>query len=124
MATFVHGKGSTITLDGQALTAVVDSVVLDQSVALTSVTSFGDASDEFISGLKSWSVNVSGSWAATEDALVFAMFDGSEIAVSFVLGGITYSGNGFLENYNTSNPVGDKVSWTGTVRGNGDLGRA
>jgi hypothetical protein len=124
MATFIHGSDSTITLDGQTLTTVVDSVALDQNVALHSVTSLGDNSEESISGLKSWSVQVAGSYSAVEDALIFAMFDGSEIAVSFVLGGVTYSGNGFLESYNTTNPVGDKVAWSGTVKGNGDLGRA
>ncbi len=124
MAVFVHGSVSTLSLDGQALSTVLDSVTLDQNVALHSVTALGDNSDEVISGLKSWSIGVSGSFSAVEDALIFAMFDGAEIAVAFVLGGITYSGNGFLESYSTNNPVGDKVSWSGTVKGNGDLGRA
>ena len=103
---------------------MVDSVSLEAGVALASTTALGDDSDASIAGLKSWSVSVDGHFDATKDALIFAMFDGATIAVSFVLGGITYSGTGFMESYSISNPVGDKVAWSGSVTGTGNLARA
>ena len=123
---FVHGSNATISLDGNALTSYVDSVGFDNNVALANVTAFGDDDDNHIAGLKSHSLSVSGHYDATQDSNVWAMFDGATVAISFSPDGgtTTYSGSGFCESYNISAPVGDKVSWTCTIRASGAITRA
>jgi hypothetical protein len=99
---------------------------MNKDVDLAEVTKFGDNDKEYIAGLLSGGLQVSGHYDATADALLFAMFDGAEIVVSWSpdAGTTTWSGNGFLSSLQIGAPVGDKVSWSGTVVMNGALTRA
>ena len=123
---FVHGSNATISLDAQALTTYTDNVSFNADVDLAELTVFGNDDKAYIAGLKSGGLQVSGHFDATADALIWAMFDGAVIAISWSPdgGSTTYSGNGFLSGYQIGSPVGDKVSWSGTVVFSGAIGRA
>ena len=123
---FVHGSNAALTLDGQTLTGYVDNVSLNKDTDLAEVTAFGNNDKEFIAGLLSGGLQISGHYDATQDGYLYGMFDSAEVAIVFSADGGTtsYSGNGFLSTYQIGAPVGDKVSWSATVVVNGTLTRA
>lgn len=123
---FVAGKNTTISLDGTALTTYANSVGFDNSQGTSEVTAFGDSDREYIATLKEHGLTVAGSFDATADAAIWAMFDGATIAVSYSPdgGSTTYSGSGFLTNYTVNSSPDEKVAFTGTVQFSGAVSRA
>lgn len=121
---FTHGKNATITVDATALTTFIDSVGFNSNVSLADVSALSNDDEAFVAGLRNHGLALAGHFEATADAALWAMFDGAVVAWSFVVGAITYSGNAFLERYSIANPVGDKTSFSGTLKVSGPVGRA
>jgi hypothetical protein len=72
---FVHGKTAVFKIDNsggslQDISAYCDNVDFPLTSDTAEVTTFGDASKEYIAGLKDATVSISGSWDATADAIL------------------------------------------------------
>ena len=122
MPTFVHGKGTSFTLDNTAGTVVdisntLTSVDFPETIETAETTAFGSSAKSYIVGLKDATISVSGIWDATTDGVVMG---GTEPASrSFVYGpagsgtgAVKYSGEAIVSSYSISNPVGDVVTFS------------
>jgi predicted secreted protein len=123
---FVHGRTSTLSIDGTAVTAYTDQSTLDRLAELAEVTVFGNDDKAYIGGLKGATVAASGSWDVTADAALWATFDGAVVAWAFSpnAGTTTFSGNALVTGYTITSGVGDKVSWSCSLTVSGAVGRA
>ncbi len=126
----VHGKDTTLSMDDTSntptdISSYVDSSSLQRIVALAITTAYGDEDETHIAGIGSATIPVSGPWDATFDALVGTTTQMKTArTIAYVMGGVTFSGEAFLENYQIDNPVGDKVAWSANLRFTGAVGRA
>ena len=123
---FVHGKETTLTVDGTAITAYTDNTTLNRSMDPAEVTTFGDDDREYIAGLRDATLSFSGPWDATADAALDGAQDLASVAWAYSPdgGNTTYSGNGFITAYSPSSPVGDRNAWTATIQVSGVVSRA
>ena len=129
---FVHGKTAEFQIDnsGGSLTdisAYCDNVDFPLTADTAEVTTFGDASKEYIGGLKDATISISGSWDATADGVLAGIVG---LAGSFQYGpagttggNIKYTGECICTSYNVTAPVGDKVSFSAEFQVTGDVTR-
>ena len=129
---FVHGKTAVFQVDnsGGSLTdisAYCDNVDFPLTADTAEVTTFGDASKEYIGGLKDATISISGSWDATADGVLAGIIG---LAGSFEYGpagstggNIKYTGEAICTSYNVTAPVGDKVSFSAEFQVTGDVTR-
>ena len=129
---FVHGKTAEFQIDnsGGSLTdisAYCDNVDFPLTADTAEVTTFGDASKEYIGGLKDATISISGSWDATADGILAGIIG---LAGSFEYGpagstggNIKYTGEAICTSYNVTAPVGDKVSFSAEFQVTGDVTR-
>jgi len=129
---FVHGKTAEFQIDnsGGSLTdisAYCDNVDFPLTADTAEVTTFGDASKEYIGGLKDATISISGSWDATADGVLAGIIG---LAGSFQYGpagttggNIKYTGECICTSYNVTAPVGDKVSFSAEFQVTGDVTR-
>lgn len=122
----VHGSNSTFSVDGTAITAYTDNVSFSRDVDLADITAFGNDDKAYIAGLEGATINASGHWDATADAVHNGLFDGASVAWAYSpdAGTTTYSGNAFVTNHTQGSPVGDRVSWSVSLTVTGAVGRA
>ncbi len=125
---FVHGKGSTMSVDGSAISAYTDSTSLNKVKDLFETTVFGATGDNktFIDGLREHDISIGGKWDAALDLIMANADDGASVAFSYSpdAGTTTYSGNCFIANYNIDSPVGGGVTWTASFKPTGAVARA
>jgi len=123
---FVHGKDSTLVVDGTTVTSYADNSALNRGMDPADVTVFGQDDRAYIAGLRNATLNFSGPWDAAVDLVWHNAQDLASIAWSYSPDGgtTTYSGNGFVTAYNPGSPVGDRVAWTSTVQVTGSVSRA
>ena len=129
---FVHGKTAVFQVDnsGGSLTdisAYCDNIDFPLTADTAEVTTFGDASKEYIGGLKDATISISGSWDATADGVLAGIIG---LAGSFEYGpagstggNIKYTGEAICTSYNVTAPVGDKVSFSAEFQVTGDVTR-
>lgn len=124
MPTFIHGKGSYFGLSNTSSTSAlvnfssgVSEVTLPRSVDTAEVTSYGDNDRNYIAGLRSGTISVTGMFASTYEEKVATMMASSKTNLAWVFGpagngsGKTKrSGKGIVTGYEVGAPVGDKVS--------------
>jgi hypothetical protein len=129
---FVHGKTAEFQIDnsGGSLTdisAYCDNVDFPLTADTAEVTTFGDASKEYIGGLKDATISISGSWDATADGVLAAIIGltGSfQYGPAGTTGGnIKYTGECICTSYNVTAPVGDKVSFSAEFQVTGAVTR-
>ncbi len=124
----VHGKDTTFSLDNASnsptdISAYVDTSSLQRAIELADTTAYGDEDRTFIAGLAGASIPIGGPWDATFDAVIGTSTNmKTDRDFSLVVGGVTYSGDCFIENYTVDNPVGDNVTWSATLRVTGAVG--
>ena len=124
---FVHGKDSTMSIDGTAIAARVDNASLNKVKDLAETTNFASTGDnkEFIDGLRSHEISIGGPWDSTLDGVMATADDGSSVLFDYSPDGtINYTGSCFISNYNISSPVGGRVEWTASFSVTGAVGRA
>ena len=123
---FVHGKDTTLTIDGTAFTAYADNATLNRSMDPAETTVFGLDDRTYIAGLRDATFTASGPWDATADAALHAAQDLASIAWNYSPDGgtTTYSGNGFVTAYTPASPVGDRNAWSVTIQVTGAVSRA
>jgi len=129
---FVHGKTAEFQIDnsGGSLTdisAYCDNVDFPLTADTAEVTTFGDASKEYIGGLKDATISISGSWDATADGVlagIIGLTGSFQYGPAGTTGGnIKYTGEAICTSYNVTAPVGDKVSFSAEFQVTGDVTR-
>lgn len=134
MAT-THGKGAAFKLDDYSgslvnLSSYCDTMGVSQTVDNAEDTTFSTATQPakgYLPGLKDVSISVGGPWDPVLDRQMDMVLgrvgtyeagpDGSGS------GAVKYTGEGILTEYSGAIPVGDKVTWTGTIQGTGTASR-
>lgn len=128
----VHGKDAHWTWNSVNLSPYMTEGTLSMEVENAETTTMGDSYVERLSGIKDWSVDVSGVWSGTAaevDATLggaigtsaAGLFKGNSAAVG--ANNPSYSGNAILTSYEISADIGDAVAWSATFEGNGTLTR-
>ena len=129
---FVHGKTAVFKIDNsggslQDISAYCDNVDFPLTSDTAEVTTFGDASKEYIAGLRDATVSISGSWDATADAILAGIVG---VAGTFEYGpaggaggAVKFTGEAICTSYNVSAPVGDKVSFSAEFQCTGAITR-
>ncbi len=123
----VHGKISTMSIDGTAIAARLDTTSLNKVKDLAEVTTFNSTGDnkEFIDGLRGHEISIGGPWDATLDAVMATADDGSSVLFDYSPdASINYTGSCFISNYNISSPVGGRVDWSASFTVTGAVARA
>jgi predicted secreted protein len=124
MPTFIHGKGAYFALSNTSSTAAavnfssgISEVTLPRSVDTAEVTSFGDNDRNYIAGLRSGTISVTGMFASTYEEKVATMLASSKTNLAWVFGpagnasGRTRrKGQAIVTGYEVGAPVADKVS--------------
>lgn len=133
---FRHGKGSYFALATQGtpgttvnISSYTDEVTLPRDVDMAEVTAFGDTVKKYIPGLPDSQISLGGHWDSTLDAQLAALV-GFDTAVNWqygpegnAAGRVRYAGTCFLSGYETSSPVGDKVSYSASLQQAGAITR-
>ena len=133
MPTFIHGKDTYFSIDGTNISTFLDSVEPSFSTDEADTTTFGNESKTFILGLSEASFSLSGNFDGTDttgiDDILWAIYE-AKAAVNFeygpggnATGAVKYSGSCYITGYDPSTPVGDKVTFSATVRVTGDVVR-
>jgi len=123
---FVHGSDATLSIDATDVSAYTDNVSFTKNQATVDVSAFGDNDEAYIAGLRGATLNCSGPWDATADAVFEGCFDQASVAFSYSPDGgtTTYSGNCFITDYNPSAGVADRVAWSASFQITGTVSRA
>jgi hypothetical protein len=131
---FVHGRTTDFRVDnsGGTLTdigAYCDNVDFPQVVETAETTTFGDASKDYIVGLRDATISIGGKWDAVLDA-VLAPILGQAASVSFQYGpagstasNIRYTGECYCTSYQVTGAVGDVVTFSAEFQVTGNVTR-
>jgi predicted secreted protein len=132
MPTFLHGKGSYFSITTIAgatvkMSSGLEEVSFPRSVDTAEVTTYGKNDRNFIAGLRSGTISVTGIFASTFEEKIAPLL-GSTALTNFTFGpGSTATGarkekgSAIVTSYEVGAPVGDKVSMkmslqvTGTI---------
>jgi hypothetical protein len=121
---FEPGHGAYLLLDGNSWTPYLDSESLDQTRDTLETTVFGQSSRNFIAGLNTGSISLSGPWDATLDGYAIAANDGTVVAYEFGPqgnSGVKKSGNALFSDYSVSTSVDGRVEWSASFQPTGDI---
>ena len=131
---FVHGRLTDFRVDNSGgtltdISAYCDSVDFPQTVETAETTTFGDASKDYIVGLKDSTISIGGKWDALLDA-VLAPILGQAASVSFQYGpagstltNVKYTGECFCTSYQVAGAVGDVVTFSAEFQVTGNVTR-
>jgi hypothetical protein len=130
---FTHGKDSVFSLDDtggslQDISAYVNSVDgLPGDIDMAETTTLGNESKTYIAGLDDAQVTVAGIWDSTLDGYVGSLAQ-RKTARTFEWGpegstasNVKVSGEGFIQSYTASSPVGDIVTFSMTIQVTGGV---
>lgn len=128
--TFVHGKGTAVTIDGDSMSAYSNSVTFTRTADTHDVTTFGKNSKVYQAGLKDGTATIEGiydSTAASGPGAVFRPLVGG-LAVTLVY---RPEGTGtgkpeaevdvLVSSYEESAPVADMITWTAELQLSDDI---
>lgn len=132
MPTFVHGKGAYFALSNTSSTSAlinmssgIEEVSFPRTVDTSEVTTYGDNDRNYIAGLRSGTVSVTGIFASTyEEKIAPLLGDSRLFPLVFGPAGSAVNSRkekavGIITNYEVGAPVGDKVSMKFTVQVSG-----
>jgi hypothetical protein len=121
----VDNSGGTLT----DISAYCDNVDFPQVVETAETTTFGDASKDYIVGLRDATISIGGKWDAVLDA-VLAPILGQAASVSFQYGpagstvsNVRYTGECFCTSYQVAGAVGDVVTFSAEFQVTGNVTR-
>lgn len=124
----IIGKDGSFRV-GANIVGALDSWTINRTAGMAEVTSFGDTFEEFVPTIKGWTATISGTLNST-DAQQLAIRDQLEdgtyaqISCHFYLAGTTapvYKGDAYIESDSIGSTLKDRVTWSASLRGNGDL---
>jgi len=126
---FVAGKNVTVTLDAVSVTDFCSSISITRNADTLDVTNFGDSDRQFIQGLRSCTINLSGFFDNTattgEDAKLNALLNGGvAFTFSILFTGTpnrTYSGNCFVSSLETSGDVAEVTAFSVSLQATGSV---
>lgn len=131
MPNFTHGKSAAFSLDNAAgvltdISEYADNVDFQFQVDNAEVTTFGKASRVYVPGLKGTTINVSGAWDPTVDAMMVAAL-GAEKSFAYGPGGsgngaVKYSGECICTSYSPPSSIGSANTWSASFQVTGDVG--
>jgi hypothetical protein len=131
---FVHGRLTDFRVDNSGgtltdISAYCDNVDFPQVVETAETTTFGDASKDYIVGLRDATISIGGKWDAVLDA-VLAPILGQAASVSFQYGpagstvtNVRYTGECFCTSYQVTGAVGDVVTFSAEFQVTGNVTR-
>lgn len=128
--TFVHGKGTAVTIDGDDLSAYSNSVTFTRTSDTHDVTTFGKNSKVYAPGLKDGTASLEGiydSTAATGPGAVLRPLIGATVVTLAYRPEGTGSGKPEAEvdvlvnSYEESAPVADMITWTADLQLSDDI---
>lgn len=138
---FIHGKKSVFKIDNSAgsltdISAFCEEVSLSRSIETAEVTTFGDDSKEYITGLSDATVSLSGKFDAGNASAIDPILSGilgaaSTVSWAYRVNSAStsstnpeYQGEGILTSYEVSAPVGDAVTFSAEIQCSGNITRA
>lgn len=132
--TFVHGRKTKITIDGDDLSVYTKTTSWESSVATHDVTTYGPTREDqsFAAGLGTGKITISGVYddgVAGPDAILEPLMN-AKVAVEFVLQ-VKGTGTGLPQkscdvvvmSFNVSDPVDDQIQWTAELQRTGSVDR-
>lgn len=128
---FVAGKNVTFSLNTTAIGAFLSNVSLTRNGDTLDVTTFGDSDREFIQGLRSATITISGYFDPTAstgpDAVLATSFaDADGVAFSLVFGTgttVTYAGSCLVASYETTAAVDGLIAFSASLTATGAITR-
>ena len=128
---FAAGKNVTFSLNGTAIGTFLSNVSLTRNGDTLDVTTFGDSDREFIQGLRSATITISGYFDPTAstgpDAVLATAFgDADGVAFSLVFGTgttVTYSGSCLVASYETTAAVDGLIAFSASLTATGAITR-
>jgi len=138
---FVHGKKSVFKIDNSAgtltdLSAFCEEVSLSRDIETAEVTTFGNDSKAYITGLTDGTVSFSGKFDAGSASAVDQVLTGilgaaSTVSWAYRVNSAStsstnpeYQGEGILTSYEVSGSVGDAVTFSAELQCSGTITRA
>jgi len=129
---FAAGKNVTFSLNGTAIGTFLSNVSLTRNGDTLDVTTFGDSDREFIQGLRSATITISGYFDPTastgpDAVLATAFADADGVAFSLVFGTgttVTYSGSCLVASYETTAAVDGLIAFSASLTATGAVSRA
>ena len=130
---FVAGKNVTFSLNGTAIGTFLSNVSLTRNGDTLDVTTFGDSDREFIQGLRSATITISGYFDPTAstgpDAVLSSAFgdaDGVAFILVFGAGGstVTYQGSCLVASYETTAAVDGLIAFSASLTATGAITRS
>lgn len=138
---FIHGKKSLFTIDNSSaspidISAFCEEVSLSRDIETAEVTTFGNDSKAYITGLTDATVSFSGKFDSVNASAVDPVLSGilgQDATVSWAYRvnsaavGATnpeYQGEGILTSYEVSGGVGDAVTFSAELQCTGAITRA
>lgn len=128
--TFIHGKGTGVSIDGDSLAGYGTSVAFNRSADSHDVTTFGKNSHVYQSGLKDGTGTVTGIYDNTANTGPSAIFrpllGGAAVTFVYQPEG-TGSGKPEAEvdvivtAFEETSPVADMVTWSATLQFSDDI---
>lgn len=125
---FRHGKNAALTINAGALAAFLDNVDFNTDLDVADTTTFGATWKTGVAGIPGGTISFSGKYDPTAStgpgAILFPLVTaGTAVTVLFYPGGntagqslYTMTNGGIVTSYNESSPVGDAVTFSGTVQ--------
>lgn len=122
--TATKGAGNaTVTYNSNALTAYVNSVDLQNTIAELEATNLGSTGEESDPGLVNSVLNIGGDWHPTLDGYLGPDSIASTkrtAVITFTVGGTTitwtWTSKAFITNYKVNTAAKDKITWTAQLR--------
>lgn len=129
---FSSGKNVTFSLNATSIHAFCSNISLTRNGDTLDVTTFGDSDREFIQGLRSATITISGYFDPTAstgpDAVLASSFaDTDGVAFSLVFGPagttVTYAGSCLVASYETSAAVDGLIAFSASLTCTGSITR-
>lgn len=127
---FIHGKGTVITINGNAMSAYSNKVTFNRQADMHDVTTFGKNSHVYQAGLKDGSATIEGIYDNTGAVGPRAVFEPLVGAAAVTLiyrpeGTTTGRPNAsvlvLVKSYKQEDSVDDMISWTADLQLSDDI---
>ena len=112
---FKHGKDTKVFINNTEFSSYFNSVDSTQTADVAESTTFGNSAKTYISGNKDGTMTITGFFDATADATLQPLLGGADMIISVGIDGLDATdscifGQGNINNYGVSSPVGDIVA--------------
>lgn len=127
--TFVHGKGTVVSLDGDTLSAFSNNVEFKRTADSHDVTTYGKNSHVYDGGLKDGTATITGIYdntAGTGPRAVIQPLIGTVVPLVYQPEGLgsgkpTETVDVLVTGYTQTSPVADMVTWTAELQMSDDV---